>query len=290
MKVLLLGGSRFFGKRLARLLLEAGDEVTLLTRGRQDDGLGAAVSRLRADRRDPSALARALGAGEWDLVYDQVCYDADEAMDACRLFADRAGRYVFTSTASVYRFEKNDWHVEADFNPFSYRFDVKKTAQQDYGEAKRQAEAVFFQSSQVPVVALRFPIVLGDDDYTGRLKFHVDRVRAGGEIYFPNRDARMTFIHAADAAKALMHFRTRSFEGPVNAASGDPLKMTELATMLERELGKPLVWAGAPTDANHSPFGVERDMMICTEKLEELGFLCRPLADWLPGTIRAFRG
>lgn len=289
MRALILGGNRFFGKRLARLLLEAGDHVTLLNRGHADDGFGGAVHRLRADRKDPKALEAALGSSAWDVVFDQVCFDAVEAADACRLFKERAGRYVFTSTGSVYGFDKREWQTEGDFNPFSYKFDRQVAAAVDYGEAKRQAEAVFFQSSQVPVVAVRFPIVLGDDDYTGRLKFHVDHAREGRAVYFPNPNAEMTFIHSEDAARALFHFRTSPFEGPINAASQDPLRFTDLAKMIEKETGHPLLFAKGEAAGDPSPFGVKKSWMLCSEKLEAEGFLCRPLKDWLPEVIRFYQ-
>ncbi|QIZ06594.1 hypothetical protein HFZ78_07655 [Priestia megaterium] len=35
-----------------------------------------------------------------------------------------------------------------------------------YQEAKRAAEAILFQHAQVPVVAVRLPIIIGKDDYT----------------------------------------------------------------------------------------------------------------------------
>lgn len=94
-KVLVLGGTRFFGKRLVELLLRSQDnEVTLLTRGRTADAFGDRVARLTADRTDEAALERALSDTSWDIVYDNICYSAEEAAFSYRACSGRAaGRH-----------------------------------------------------------------------------------------------------------------------------------------------------------------------------------------------------
>lgn len=49
-RVLVIGGNRYFGKRLVSHLLERGDDVTLLNRGNLDDGFGDRVRRIKMDR------------------------------------------------------------------------------------------------------------------------------------------------------------------------------------------------------------------------------------------------
>ena len=63
-----------------------------------------------------------------------------------------------------------------------------------YGEGKRQAEAVLFKEASFPVVAVRFPIVMGEDDYTRRLHFHVEHILQNQPITLPNIDAKMSYI------------------------------------------------------------------------------------------------
>ena len=46
MKILVLGGTRFFGVHLVCALLEDGHEVTIATRGRTPDSFGSQVSRI----------------------------------------------------------------------------------------------------------------------------------------------------------------------------------------------------------------------------------------------------
>ena len=64
--VLLIGGNRFVGLRLAWHLLGSGEEVTLLNRGHLPDPFGPRVRRRRGDRR--TDLRRLVGGESFDAV------------------------------------------------------------------------------------------------------------------------------------------------------------------------------------------------------------------------------
>ncbi|CAN7742153.1 NAD-dependent epimerase/dehydratase family protein [Paenibacillus sp. LjRoot56] len=51
MKILVLGGTAFFGRRLVRLLLGDGHDVTIATRGQTPDDFGDAVTRIKVTGR-----------------------------------------------------------------------------------------------------------------------------------------------------------------------------------------------------------------------------------------------
>src|SRR5207253_1215794 len=98
--VLIIGGSRYFGKLLVNRLRDAGSAVSVLNRG--STAVPDGVNHLIADRDDETALLDALGAREFDVVIDQVCYTPAQAEIAARVFAGRTGRYLMTSTVEVY--------------------------------------------------------------------------------------------------------------------------------------------------------------------------------------------
>ena len=104
---LVLGGTRFFGKRLVSNLVDADWDVTIASRGLADDPFGHRVKRLTLDRYNHESLQVALKGGEWDVVYDQICYAPSDAMDTCNLLSGKIGRYVLTSTGSVYEDRKS---------------------------------------------------------------------------------------------------------------------------------------------------------------------------------------
>src|SRR5687767_5420789 len=100
--ILVIGGTRFFGRLLVERLLGAGHRVTLATRGSAPDPFGDRVARVRVDRGDAAAMTAAFAGAGYDVVYDQVCYRPIDATIALAALGGRIGRYVMASTIEVY--------------------------------------------------------------------------------------------------------------------------------------------------------------------------------------------
>ncbi|MFF4047944.1 aldo/keto reductase [Streptomyces chartreusis] len=187
-EVLVIGGSRYFGKRLIARLLAAGDRVTVLNRGSSAPPPGAV--HLVADRDDEKSLTAVLGSRTFDAVVDQVCYTPRQASIARRVFAGRTRRYVLTSTVEVYEYEDSIAPVrETDVDPAAVPVDLELPWEETefldthYGEGKRQAEAVFAADPGFPFTAVRVAHVLGgDDDFTGRAEHYASRIRAAHRV------------------------------------------------------------------------------------------------------------
>lgn len=282
--VLVLGGTRFFGKILVEKLLDAGHTVTIATRGGTQDPFGDRVERIKVDRTDEAALAAAVEGRQWDVVYDNICYNADEARAAIRVFTGKTERYVLTSSLAVYQAGSADLE-EGMVNTALLDVPAGAADKVPYGEGKAQAEAVFFREAPFQAAAARFPIVLGPNDYTKRLHFHVDRIKNGVSFAMPNTDARICFIHEEEAADFLKWLGESGVTGPFNAASTGKPKLRELFAAIDRETGgQTIVLSEGPEDGS-SPFGIEDDWAMDTSRAEEAGFEFRSLDDWLPGLI-----
>ena len=283
MNILVIGGNRFFGKKLAAKLLGTGHEVTLLNRGSLDDGLGNQVQRLTCDRTNEEALRNAVKNKSWDIVYDQVCFNADEAKSAREIFRDNTGHYIFTSSQSVY--DAGSDIKEDVFNPLTYQFTEIADRFKSYAEAKRQCETVFFQSG-MPLTALRIPIVVGHDDYTKRFSFHIERVKKSEPIFFPDIAAKMSMISSDDAASVLEFLGAGPAVGPVNAASAEPIVLANFLKTISDVTGSKAVMASEADDKNHSPYGIESNWYMNVQKLESLGYFARPIESWLSAEIK----
>jgi len=286
MKVLVIGGTRFFGKRLVSRLLKADFQVTLLNRGNSGDDFGSDVSKIVLDRKQLCSGHPALGNQSWDLVFDQVCYDAEEAQKACETFNGRVGRYIFTSSQSVYKPGEN--LKEENFDPSTYQFPKAVDRNQDYGEAKRQAEATFAQNLKMPFSFVRFPIVLGEDDYTERLAWHVRAISKGTPIYFPNIQSKISFINSSSAAEVLFNQCQNVNQGPLNACSTNPISLLELMSLIETLAGKKMQFALTSTKESQSPFGIEADWFMSTQKLKATGLHLKEINEWLPDLIKFY--
>lgn len=284
-KVLILGGTRYFGKRLVELLLAEGrHEITVATRGMAEAEFDGNVRRIIADRTDGDSLAKLAATESWDIVYDNICFSPNEAMIAVNAFEGRVGRYVLTSTLSVYGFGSSVLREE-DMDPFIYPWTAAGRGELEYGEGKRQAEAVFFQKAAFPVAAMRIPIVLGPDDYTKRLHFHVDHVKQGLPMVMPNPSAEMSFISSAETAEFLLWLGSNGLTGPVNACSEGSIALSRMMEWIEEATGKKANLVAEAEEEHHSPFGIPSSWTMDTSKAKAGGYRFSSAAEWLQKLI-----
>jgi nucleoside-diphosphate-sugar epimerase len=284
-KVLVLGGTRFFGKHLVEMLIEKGVDVTVATRGLTADSFGNRVKRMVIDRYDRASLQQAADAGPWDIVYDQICYASDDAREACEAFQGKVRHYVFTSSLSVYGYAE-EAQQEEQMDPYTYPVQMGSRFDFMYNEGKRQAEAVFFQQAEFPVVAVRFPIVMGEDDYTERLVFHIQHIKNSKPIGMPNPEAVMCFISAEEAARFLLWAGESEITGPINACSQGTITLRELVGLIEEATHKQAILKAHTEEEHMSPYGVEHSWYMDTVKATNAGFVFSRLQDWLPDLIR----
>ena len=103
MTVLFLGGTGTLSTACSDLAVERGLDLTLVTRGRNDERAPAGAEVLHADVRDADALADVLGGRTFDVVVDWFAFTPDHVEDDLRLFRGKTGQYVFISSASAYQ-------------------------------------------------------------------------------------------------------------------------------------------------------------------------------------------
>ncbi|TJY41270.1 NAD-dependent epimerase/dehydratase family protein [Cohnella pontilimi] len=290
-KVLVLGGTMLFGKRLVRQLIEQGTEVTIATRGMTPDPFGSSVRRVKLERQDRESVVQALNEGEWDVVYDQTCYSPQELADVLELLKGRVGRYVFTSTMAVY--PHGEGLTESAYDPWQEQYVLGKPRQayagvQGYQEAKRHAEAFLLQQTAVPAAAVRFPLVIGPDDYTNRLRFYVDKVKNQTPIALPDPDARLSFISSEESADFLGWTGRSEWTGPMNASSEGHISHRELMKLVESKTGREGGFTDSPDSPDRSPYGFAGSWTIDASKAAKLGFSFRKLRDYLPELLESY--
>ena len=289
-KVLVLGGTQYFGKKLVQKLIENGDDVTIATRGTKSDPFGENVKRLVIDREKKETMAAAFEEKEWDLVYDQSCFSPMEARDTADTLKGKTDRYIFTSTQAVYEF--GTLHAEGNFDAYTYPVTYKSRKDypgyEGYKEAKRASEAVFHQFGYFDVVSVRFPIVVSEDDYTERLKFHVDKILTGQPIGIPNPELRYSFIHADEAASFLLDIGDSAFKGPINPGSAGDVSMRELVDKIALLANKEVILENSTASGTVSPYALPGSWSIDTSLASGLGFTFTELNQLLDQLIRFY--
>ena len=276
MKILMLGGTRFFGVHAVRALLGQGHHVTIATRGNVQDPFGETVTRVRMDRSDPVQVASALGGSRYDVICDNISYCSNDVK--ALLDAVSCDRYIQTSSASVYaNLALNT--SEKGFDPLCHTLEWCSRTDHPYDEIKRQGECALFQAyPALPGVAVRYPYVIGDDDYTGRLFFYVAHVANGIPMMMDNPDNRLGFIHSAEAGRFLAWCASQSFTGPVNASSAGTVTCAEIVSHVEARTGKKAV---LDKEGEPCPYNGDDSFSLDTARAQGLGFSFSDTRDWI---------
>lgn len=214
MRVLMLGGTRFIGRALTSRLLREGHEVHLVTRTREHAAFAPTAIVHPGDRRDPATLATATGS--FDVVYDFLGFDANDARVAVDALRGRCERLVHLSTGSVYWVAsvRNCPWIESDGAlPVRDRATCDH-AEFDYGIAKRDCEQVYRDAATkdgFPAVFVRAPVVSGPGDHKRRDLYWVHRLLQGRALILPDGGHNaFNHVYVDDLVEVLARIATTS--------------------------------------------------------------------------------
>ena len=276
MEILVLGGTKYFGIHMVEELINKGHNVTIATRGLTKDTYGSSILRLVVERNSAKSMAEVFSNKTYDVVCDNIAYCSNDVKYALDFI--KCKRYVMTSSMSVY----DDLHVniiESDFNPLEKPLKWCDRADYPYGEVKRLAECALFQAySSQNSVAVRFPFVVGTDDYTKRLYFYIEHVIKGIPMCIDNMDAQMEFVSSNEAGRFLAFLAEQEGTGAVNGSSTGTISLREIITYVEGKTGRRAVLSKA---GDNGPYNGAPDYSLNTRLASEWKFDFSPLKSWI---------
>jgi nucleoside-diphosphate-sugar epimerase len=239
MRVLLIGGTMFIGKRLVGRLLEAGHEITLFHR-KAAHPFGPDVRSVVGDRNDADSVRSALAGRHFDAVYD-LAYDMERGTTGAQVEATAKAvpgdlsRYIFMSSVAAYGNGVN--HGEDDGL-------APDSDSNDYVRNKAMSERALFRmhrESQFAAVTMRPPFVYGPENPFYREAFFWDRIRSDRPIIVPGDGKRlMQFVYVDDLVTACCN----ALENPAavgrafNVGCVNPVTQAELVNEFATAAGK----------------------------------------------------
>lgn len=280
MKILVLGGTRFFGVHMVNDLIEKGHEVIIATRGQTPDDFGDSVMRIRLDRTDEDSIKAMISDTHYDVIIDKIAYCSNDV----RKVLDNADcdKYIYMSSTAVYDPLHPDTK-EDDFDGNSGELIWCDRPDFSYDVVKRHAEFALWQKySDKKFVAVRYPFVIGKDDYTKRLYFYVEHVLKQMPMKVDNLDSKMSFMRSDEAGKFISFLVDKDFTGAVNGCSHGTISVKQILDYLKQETGMSAVLS---EDGDPAPYNGMPEYSINTQKAESLGFEFTDINDWIFGLL-----
>ncbi|MBE9170395.1 NAD-dependent epimerase/dehydratase family protein [Pleurocapsales cyanobacterium LEGE 06147] len=191
MRVLIMGGTRFIGVYLTKVLVEQGHEVVLFNRGNKPAPVKE-VQQIHGDRHDANQLKEKLAGESFDAIFDNNGRELSDTQPLVEIFKDRVRHFVYVSSAGVYLKSDQMPHREGDpVDPNSRH------------KGKHQTEA-YLAESGIPWTSIRPTYIYGPQNYNDLEAWFFDRIVRDRPILIPGNGLHITqFGHVRDLAKAM---------------------------------------------------------------------------------------
>jgi nucleoside-diphosphate-sugar epimerase len=286
MKVVVLGGTRFIGPYVVRLLAEQGHEVTIVHRGETEAELPEAVQHVHVPfPRLSEELDRLKPV---DVVLDMVPY-MDKGGHGVLAFASIAERGVVITSCDVYRAFGRLWRSEVgppDPVPLTEESPLRSLPAPDTGSEDVAYDNIDVEKAvgggHLPVTILRLPATHGPGDPQRRLHRYLKRMDDHRPvIVLEERHAhwRWTrgYVENVAAAIALAVVDERAAGRVYNVAESTVYTEAEWV----RRLGDVAGWSGevvAIPEADlpeqlRQPYNFDQDYVVDSTRIRrELGF------------------
>ncbi|XP_020100045.1 chloroplast stem-loop binding protein of 41 kDa b, chloroplastic isoform X1 [Ananas comosus] len=203
--ILIMGGTRFIGVFLSRLLVKEGHQVTLFTRGKtpitqqlpgesdQDYAdFSSKILHLKGDRQDFEFVKTNLAAKGFDVVYDingREAAEVEPILDGL----PKLEQYIYCSSAGVY--------LKSDILP---HFETDAVDPKSRHKGKLETENLL-DSRGVNWTSLRPVYIYGPLNYNPVEEWFFHRLKAGRPIPIPNSGNQLTQLgHVKDLARAFV--------------------------------------------------------------------------------------
>ncbi len=246
MRVLVVGGTEFISLHLVRALLRERHDVVVLNRGRQPGRVPAGVKTIVADRKDHTALGRALAGERFDGLAD-ITYAPTTGDDVRALLValdGRAGHAIFVSTGRV--------HDHA--LPIPYHEDTPRSLfWGEYAKNKIEGEDAYL-SSGLPASVVRPTHVFGPLNTRNNETFFFDRLVRGRPVLVPGAGGWLRqFGHVEDLADAMaaMLGDRRAFGRAYNVTGEESITQVGFVELIAEVVKRPVSFVHVPK----APFG-----------------------------------
>jgi 2'-hydroxyisoflavone reductase len=223
-KALIIGGSRFVGPHLLKLLQNDNCDITVFNRGNNALDYGSATY-VQGDRNKDFGL---LADEKFDVVYDMCAYTAEDTQKVI----DEVNFDFLAHFGSVASY------LESELYPIREDYPQGASYWGSYGSNKAECEKVL-EASKIKYVSLRPTYILGEKNYVDRENFIYKKLLAEEELMVPGDGrALVQFVFVDEVAKSLYLLGKNRVEGAYNCVNDDYITLKGLLAEMGKLVGK----------------------------------------------------
>ncbi|RLG49572.1 MAG: hypothetical protein DRO00_09830 [Thermoproteota archaeon] len=301
MKVLVIGGTRFFGKLIVENLLSEGFDISIFTRGNIKPRFSRPVKHIRGDMRDYPSFISKVGKYDFDVVIDNIAYNGRDVESVIQAFKGKISRYVLTSSTTIYRVMRYTNPVREEDARIGSPLEVERetegaSSMQSGEEGSRKVLFRIADEGEFPFTIIRPPVVQGEGDPSLREYFWIQRAMDGGPVLIPDRGLYMfRHVYASDLARAyvLALDNEKAVNKAYNVAQREILTLKEYVQSICEVLGVEFRPVYVPSELaerclGYKPPYFRRQVLIpnISSAEAELGFRSTFFVKWLEKMVR----
>ena len=265
MRVLVLGGTRYFGQASTALLLKSITltSVKTLSRSKQN---GDDKSHIICDRKNISELHSVFRDFRPNIIVDMINFSRDDSKELVKAYSNglltSLKHYIMVSSFFVY----NHFDLK-EFQEKKLDLSLVKASKVDnYTYQKIEAEATLYESQLMDLTSiLRLPFVFSSDDYSGRFQSMCE-ISKQGNLKAIENSYRYSMISKSLAARGIEYLCTSSPKGIVDFANSGCVTTEEMVQIIRNSLG--LDSKVNASEVEQLPYLVDRDICIQSFKIK----------------------
>lgn len=284
MNILVLGGTKFLGKRLVEQLTNKGYKVTLLNRGTKSN-IFSNLRTIIADRNKSVEVKRGLKNEKFDIIFDISGFTKENIVTILNcLDTSKIKQYIFCSSAAVFSRPPGNWPITENHS----KCFLKENG--NYAYEKLMAEECLLKQRGLNFSIVRPTYIYGPFDYSRRLVYIFERIITGKKVLIKGNGKNILQLCYVDDLVLLMISMIDnkvSFNEDFNVGGDDKITLEDLihvcAHILDEEVK---IEFNSETNEETCSFP-NFDYFVGTDKVkDELGFQTTNLQKGLEETVR----
>jgi len=217
---LVLGGTRYLGLEFIKILNEENVKFFVASRNKIPT-----QNFIYIDRKNQNDLDSLFKNIQFDVVIDFINFslpDSEKLLYALR-FQIKPPKLILISTTYIYdnplQIEKDSIFNENGFLPSKHKLFGLDRPEISYSNGKKDMESYSVDNYyNDKLVILRFPIILGANDYTQRTSFYSSLIKEEKSINPRNVHSKSNYIFSSEAAHAILNFVNEDLRGIYNVS------------------------------------------------------------------------